>query len=321
VRKFLFSLCVVLILVFTFNQRARAKHIRDWLICGPFQEAELEDEVIQNERGLSPQVSHISSGKEWRELNSIENIIDLEGRFAFGMNEKSVGYAFCNILSNKDRIALFKLRSDDGIKVWLNGENIITNDVARGLGTEEDVVTAYLTKGENRLLIKVSDHYGGWGFSCDLVSIGGSEIAGLKFEPAALSLKRIPVKNITASSIQDGDSNSYSPLYAVDADEKTRWSSRHADPQHVIIEFSRPEKLKRIDLLWETAYAKKYVLSASLDGENWQEIYSTDSGEGGREVILLKKPVEAKLLKVLTLERGTDWGYSLWEIEIYGKKQ
>lgn len=320
-RKFLFSLCVVLSMVFTFSQKALALYIRDWLICGPFQKAELEDEVIQNEPELSPQVSHISSGKEWRELNSIKNIIDLEGRLAFGMNEESVGYAFCKILSNKDQIVLFKLRSDDGIKVWLNGENIITNDVARGLGTEEDIVTAYLTKGENRLLIKVSDHYGGWGFSCDLVSIDGSKIAGLKFEPAALSLKRIPVKNITASSIQGEDSNSYSPLYAVDADEKTRWSSQHADPQYVTIEFNKKEKLKRIGLLWEAAYAKKYVLSTSLDGENWQEIYSTDSGEGGHQIILLEKPVEAKFLKLVASERGTDWGYSLWEIEIYGKKQ
>ena len=237
------------------------------------------------------------------------------------MNEESVGYAFCKILSNKDQIVLFKLRSDDGIKVQLNGENIITNNVARGLGTEEDIVTAYLRKGENKLLIKVSDHYGGWGFECDLVSIDGSEIAGLKFKPAALSLKRIPVKNITASSIQGGNSNLYNPLYAVDADEKTRWSSQHADPQYATIEFNKKEKLKRIDLLWETAYAKKYVLSTSLDGENWQEIYSTDSGKGGCEVIPLKEPVEAKLLKLLTLERGTDWGYSLWEIEIYGKKQ
>ncbi len=62
-------------------------------------------------------------------------------------------------------------------------------------------------------------------------------------------------------------------------------------------------------------------MSISLDGENWWEIYSTDSGRGGREVILLKKPIEAKFLKLVGLKRGTDWGYSLWEIEIYGIKE
>lgn len=319
-RKFLFFLCVVLILVFTFNQKARALYIRDWLICGPFQEAVLEDEVIQNEQGLSPQVGHISSGKEWRELNTIKNIIDFEGRLAFGPNDGAVGYAFCEILSDKNQIALLKLKSDDGIKVWLNGENIITQDIARGLQFE-DIVTVYLKKGENKLLVKVNDYYGGWGFSCNLLSVDGNEISGLKFEPPALASEKVVVKNITASSVQDRDINSYNPLYLIDSDEETRWSSDHTDPQHVIIEFSTPEKLKRIDLLWETAYAKKYALSISLDGESWQEIYSTDSGEGGREIILLKKPVEAKFLKLVGLERGTDWGYSLLEIEIYGIKE
>ena len=121
-------------------------------------------------------------------------------------------------------------------------------------------------------MVKVNDYYGGWGFSCNLLSVDGNEISGLKFDPPALASEKLIVKNITASSAQDKDINSYSPLYLI-------------------------------------------------DGESWQEIYSTDSDKGGCEVIPLKEPVEAKLLKLLTLERGTDWGCSLWEIEIYGKKQ
>ena len=56
--------------------------------------------------------------------------------------------------------------SDDSVKVWLNGEVVHTNAVNRGRGgadSFQDTVAVNLVKGDNLLMIKVSERGGGWG--------------------------------------------------------------------------------------------------------------------------------------------------------------
>jgi len=54
--------------------------------------------------------------------------------------------------------------SDDGLAVWLNGKQIVRNDVARGVTPNSDSATLDLKAGENRLLIKIFNQGGGNGF-------------------------------------------------------------------------------------------------------------------------------------------------------------
>jgi formylglycine-generating enzyme required for sulfatase activity len=54
--------------------------------------------------------------------------------------------------------------SDDGLTVWLNEEKIIANDVPRGPGPNQDAASLKLKQGENKLLLKISNHTGGHGF-------------------------------------------------------------------------------------------------------------------------------------------------------------
>jgi hypothetical protein len=54
--------------------------------------------------------------------------------------------------------------SDDGIRLWLNGEEIYKHIALRPAVPDQDVVTATLRPGENRLLVEVSQAYGSWGF-------------------------------------------------------------------------------------------------------------------------------------------------------------
>ena len=53
--------------------------------------------------------------------------------------------------------------SDDSIKVWLNGEDVFTNARNRGRKKYEDAFKIDLIKGENLLMVKVSERGGGWG--------------------------------------------------------------------------------------------------------------------------------------------------------------
>ncbi len=56
------------------------------------------------------------------------------------------------------------LGSDDGCELWLNGQKLLSHDVPRGPGPDQDQVTLNLQPGENRLLFKIHNNGGGHGF-------------------------------------------------------------------------------------------------------------------------------------------------------------
>jgi CubicO group peptidase (beta-lactamase class C family) len=74
----------------------------------------------------------------------------------------SAVYIYSEIRSEHNQKCIFFLGSDDGVKVWLNGSLIHSNDVGRGLTPREDKFEGELISGINRLLIKVTEYVRGW---------------------------------------------------------------------------------------------------------------------------------------------------------------
>jgi len=56
-------------------------------------------------------------------------------------------------------------------------------------------------------------------------------------------------------------------------------------------------------------------LQVSDDTLNWTTIYTTTSGTGGEEVIPVGQQT-ARYLKMRGMQRGSEWGYSLWEMSV-----
>ena len=52
------------------------------------------------------------------------------------------------------------LGSDDGLEVWLNGEKLLTRDVARGAAPDQDRLPLPLVAGENHLLLEIHNRTG-----------------------------------------------------------------------------------------------------------------------------------------------------------------
>ena len=73
-------------------------------------------------------------------------------------------------------------------------------------------------------------------------------------------------------------------------------------------------------LKWETARAKEYEIQVSNDAKKWKTVYTNKDGQGSTDEIKLS-PVTARYVKMAGVSRATDFGYSLYEFEIYGKKQ
>jgi hypothetical protein len=120
-------------------------------------------------------------------------------------------------------------------------------------------------------------------------------------------------KTTTASSTE----NAASPASAAtDGSTTTRWSSAFSDPQWLQVDLGSSATISQIVLNWEAAYAKSFQIQTSADGTNWTSVYSTTTGTGG--VQTLNVTGTGRYVRMNGTVRGTAYGYSLWEFQVYG---
>jgi hypothetical protein len=125
-------------------------------------------------------------------------------------------------------------------------------------------------------------------------------------------------KPATASSTNTDGSGAALPASNVnDGNTATRWGSQYSDPQWVSIDLGASYSIAEVKLNWETAYGKAYQVQVSSDATNWTTIYSTTTGTGGVND-LTSLNGSGRYIRMYGTVRGTVWGYSLYEFEVYG---
>jgi hypothetical protein len=107
-----------------------------------------------------------------------------------------------------------------------------------------------------------------------------------------------------------------SPDAAVDGRPDTRWSSEFSDPQWLAVDLGKSVRISRVTLDWEAAFGKAYVIEVSPDGRTWQQVYQKQDGQGGSENITFP-PVDTRWVRMRGTQRGTGFGYSLWEFKVF----
>jgi hypothetical protein len=70
-----------------------------------------------------------------------------------------------------------KIGTDDGVAVWLNGQEAHARNVHRALTVDQDVTQAHLNAGTNTLLVKVTQVGGGWAMCVRLVDMQNKPVA------------------------------------------------------------------------------------------------------------------------------------------------
>jgi hypothetical protein len=96
--------------------------------------------------------------------------------------ENSAAYLRTKVWSDKEQKAQLEIGSDDGIKVWLNGQVVHANNATRGVNPGEDKVEVILKQGWNQLLLKVTQGGGEWAVCARLRKTDGSKLEGLKVQ-------------------------------------------------------------------------------------------------------------------------------------------
>jgi Glycosyl hydrolases family 16/F5/8 type C domain len=120
-------------------------------------------------------------------------------------------------------------------------------------------------------------------------------------------------KPATASSTENVGTPATS---AFDGNAGTRWSSAASDPQWLQVDLGASTTISQVVLNWETAYATGFQIQTSTDATNWTSIYSTTTGTGG--VQTLNVTGTGRYVRMYGTARATQWGYSLWEFQVYG---
>jgi beta-glucosidase len=120
----------------------------------------------------------------------------------------------------------------------------------------------------------------------------------------------------TASSVQPDTGTDYLPYYATDGDPGTRWSSAFSDPQWLEVDLGSPQNICSIGIEWEAAYATAFSIQVSNDNSTWTTVYSTTDGTGGNEAFPVS--VKARYVMMNGTARATQFGYSIFEFQVYG---
>jgi len=119
-------------------------------------------------------------------------------------------------------------------------------------------------------------------------------------------------KPATASSVENAGTAASA---AVDGNAGTRWSSAFSDPQWLQVDLGAAASVCKVGLSWETAYASAFQIQVSNDAVTWTSIYSTTTGTGGNQT--LDVTGSGRYVRMYGTARGTGWGYSLWEFQIF----
>ncbi|MCL6589809.1 MAG: discoidin domain-containing protein [Firmicutes bacterium] len=124
-------------------------------------------------------------------------------------------------------------------------------------------------------------------------------------------------KPVKASSIDNDEDKAE---YINDGNPKTRWSSAYQNSEWIYVDLLKESKISKIRMTWEVAYGKGYRIEISTDGKEWRSVFEEKDGDGGADEIILPEPVTARYLRMFGTEKATQWGFSIWELEVYQEK-
>ncbi len=156
----------------------------------------------------------------------------------------------------------------------------------------------------------------GYGYSLYEFSVYSASASSTPTAPSTslLSLN----KTVTVSSV---DSTARPGSMAVDGNTTTRWSSAYSDPQWITVDLGASYSISEVDLNWETACGKNYLIQTSTDGTTWTTqttvTGNTTTGLHAYAYNSASLPV-ARYVRMYGTARATNWGYSLYEFSVYG---
>ncbi|HTY57398.1 MAG TPA: putative Ig domain-containing protein, partial [Bacteroidota bacterium] len=133
-----------------------------WRSIGPFR-AKKKDafaEVFPPERGFEPESTYEGGSLRWMPRPDWHD----GSVVMFPQTDYCAIFLSRTLTAARDTVVEISLGSDDGIKVWLDGTQALSHDVYRGAQPDQEELDLTLSRGEHRLLLKINNGQGDFGF-------------------------------------------------------------------------------------------------------------------------------------------------------------
>jgi hypothetical protein len=134
-----------------------------WQVIGPFPAKDGKPPPFEFAYPPEEEVD-LKKTYEDGKLKWVEQPNYADGKAHYFRGENCATYLYRTITSPGEQALTLYLGSDDGIKVWHNGKLVHSNLLVRGVAPNQDKVSVVLQPGENRLLMKIVNLQGGYGF-------------------------------------------------------------------------------------------------------------------------------------------------------------
>ena len=125
---------------------------------------------------------------------------------------------------------------------------------------------------------------------------------------------------VNVSSFKD---SSQAGEFAVDGNIATMWKTRKASGKNklpsewIVVDLAAEQNVARVVLQWDSYYATNYTIAVSSDANQWTNVSTTTSGDGGVDEIDFN-PLNARYIKMdSTSWNNGSWRISLSEFEVY----
>lgn len=158
----------------TYNGLEPGTFMQKWLVMGPLSiqaDAKVQRAAFEtyhlNPAAFEPSINVDGKSYRWRLMTNETGPIDLSRPFGTQMG---IVYVWAQVEMPEESSVVLGIGSDDGVKVWLNGQLVHESWVSRGVTADEDLVPVTFRKGTNHLVLKIQNQGAGpWGFCCRIL--------------------------------------------------------------------------------------------------------------------------------------------------------
>ncbi len=158
--------------------------VRDWLILGPYAGdgarcAVSDTDFVEGEAAIQPELGDTYGIHSWKRTRAAANgYVNFQSILA---NRADIdGYGAIWVYADQSQSVTLKVGTDDGGKIWWDGEEIGENRICRGYDLTSHEIPLRVERGLHLLLIKVRNRAGAWGFGAAFTLSDGSPAHGIR---------------------------------------------------------------------------------------------------------------------------------------------
>ena len=161
--------------------------VRNWLILGPFWDGEYtcrpgDFDPFEGLAQHAPEIGDTYDGRSWRQTTAPEGgFVDLRNRITGTADREA--FAAIWVYAPEDQDVVLVAGSDDGNEIWWDDRMIYESRLCAGYTLGDHVVPLSITRGLHRMLMRVRNRAGGWGFGAAFRTEDGRPAHNLEIRP------------------------------------------------------------------------------------------------------------------------------------------